>query len=225
MGLAAYPGGLDELRTDDNWLDILATSFYRLHKRRAAPEELESPPGAVQELAVEIALRELHAARAATLGMISWNSSTGQTYHLIEDQALRDTFGPMIGRIAHSHWWDVEQLPIEFGTLVGGSVDLPPSWNVNQLLLACMLRLADIAHLDARRAPGFLMALRRPQGVALQHWNFQTFLQRMYRSDDRLCFTAVHAFIPAEATSWWLCLAASTLCERWIASFVRSMRC
>ncbi|WP_428981592.1 HD domain-containing protein [Nonomuraea composti] len=69
---------------------------------------------------------------------------------------MRSTFGQLIGKIAASHWWDIERVASEFYTVeIGAPVNCPDEWTVDALKLACLLRLADAAHLDARRAPGF----------------------------------------------------------------------
>ncbi len=102
MGLAAYPGGIAQLQEMDVWPGIVAASIEQQFGRPATPEELQSPPEKAVNAAKEVALRELHARQAEALATISWTSSTGQQYHLIEDQPLRDVFGPLIGRIAHS---------------------------------------------------------------------------------------------------------------------------
>lgn len=213
MGLAAYPRGMEALQEMDVWPGMLAVCVEQVLGRPPEVGDLDDPPDAALGAAKEVALRELHAQQAEALATIHWKSATGATYHLIEDQGLREVFGPLVGRIAHSHWWDVRRLADEFRT-IGGAVDLPADWNVDSLLLACILRLADAAHLDARRAPGFLMALRQPTGVSLEHWTFQSYLQRVHRDQDRLRYTSTHRFSTEEASAWWLCLESLRMVDR-----------
>jgi hypothetical protein len=125
--------------------------------------------------------------------------------HLLDDEELRYSFGPLIGRIAHSHWWGVSRLGVEFQATVGAICWCPTEWVVDPLTIAALLRLSDFAQIDARRAPGFLRAIRKPQGVADLHWNFQQHLHKPHRDGDRLVFTSSRPFEASEAQSWWLC--------------------
>ena len=207
MGLAAWPGGLTDLTKDPSWKDILATVISQMFKRPPLPGELESPPEDALELAKQTALRERHASRAAELGLIAWTGSDGRSqYHLIEDVDLRSTYGNLIGRIAASHWYTIEQIASEFisGT-IGAPVDSPREWIVDPLKLACLLRLADAAHIDSRRAPGFLMALRTPSGISRDHWAFQNHLQKPQIKGDQLIYTSAQPFAQDESKAWWLC--------------------
>ncbi len=118
----------------------------------------------------------------------------------------RVSLGHLIGKIGFSHWWSVEKVAAEFSTPRGASLSIPPDWTIDPLRLACILRLVDAAHLDWRRAPGFLRALLKPVGVAAEHWNFQEHLNQPILEDDRLVYTANQPFDISEARSWWLCL-------------------
>ena len=97
---------------------------------------------------------------------------------------------------------DLERkLPGKLGAPGGFSND----WTIDPIKLACILRTADFAHLDDRRAPAFLRALRRPESNALNHWLFQ---ERMYQprlESDRLVYTAKRPFKKSEAAAWWVC--------------------
>ena len=67
------------------------------------------------------------------------------------------------------------------------------------LKLACLLRTADAIHLDGRRAPGFLRALRKPEGYADLHWTFQQNIHQPAREGERIVFTSGYAFTVEEA--------------------------
>jgi hypothetical protein len=207
MGIAAWPGGMQELMSDEGWRDILVGCVSNLLGRPPGPDEIDDPGPDALRLAQQIALREKHAARAADLALISWKASgTDASYHLIQDEDLRDTYGHLIGRLAASHWWSIERVSSDFpDTPLGAPVDCPDEWTVDPLKLACLLRLADIAHVDARRAPNFLRAVRRPSELADRHWVFQSHLQRPRLDDDRLVYTAARPFTVDEAAAWWLC--------------------
>lgn len=206
MGLAAWPGGLEDLTRQDGWDDILASALANLLGRPPDKAALEAPSEEAVTLAKEIALREQHALHAADLALINWHSSaSGQNYHLIENVDLRGTYGRLIGEIAASHWWNIEKVAEKFpGTTLGAPVTCPDDWTVDALKLACIMRCADAAHLDARRAPGFLRAVRKPSPYSDLHWVFQGYLQRPRVEDDRLVYTSVRAFDYQDAPAWWV---------------------
>jgi hypothetical protein len=204
LGLAAYPDGLAELKKGTGWQDALSTYLRKHLERIPTAEELASPPPEVERMAVQERLRVLHAEQAERLALISWSHKQGPEYHLIEDPDLRQAIGPLLGRIAHSHWWPVSRLGNEFGTIRGALFMCPVTWTLDPLKIAVLLRTADAAHLDARRAPGFSMALRRPEGVSEDHWRFQNHLLKPRVEDDRLVYTTAAPFPPEEVNAWWL---------------------
>jgi hypothetical protein len=205
-GLAAYPKGLDELRKEQLWLDTVSTLLRRHLGRVPTPDELDNPSKEVEEEAIGQVLRELHAKQAERLALISWKDrESDEEYHLIEDVDLRRTYGRIIGKIAHSHWWNVDRLSKEFTASLNPPPGFPREWTLNPLKIACLLRVADASHLDSRRAPGFLRALRRPSNISRQHWIFQENLQQPRLEGDRLVYTSGHIFSIEEAPSWWLC--------------------
>lgn len=200
MGLAAYVGGLDELRLHPRWGDTVAV----LSKTNAGTSPLSEDD--VRRRATAEVLRVLHAEQAERLASISWvKPGTDERYHLIEVPELRFEFGPLIGRIAHSHWWAVDELIGQFSTIEGAPTWCPNDWTIDPLKLACLLRAADVSHLDARRAPGFLHALRKPTGTAQEHWDFQERVSkpRIEAHTDRLAYTS-RAFPLNKAAAWWL---------------------
>jgi hypothetical protein len=214
LGLAAYPGGLAELKQGSGWQDALST-FLRKHLERIpTAEELASPSSEVERMAVQERLRVLHAEQAERLAMVSWRHKEGPEYHLIEDPDLRHAIGPLLGKIAHSHWWPVSRLGSEFGTIRGALSVCPRTWTLDPLKVAILLRAADAAHLDARRAPGFLIALRRPEGISEDHWRFQNHLLKPRVEEDRLVYTTATPFPPGEVDAWWLCEETLRMVDR-----------
>lgn len=212
LGLAAYPGGLAELKKGPGWQDALSTYLRKHLERIPTAEELASPPPEVERMAVQERLRSLHAEQAERLAFASWRHGGGPEYHLIEDPDLRQAIGHLLGEIAHSHWWPAFRLS-EFGTVRGALPNLPRSWTVDPLKVAVLLRTADAAHLDASRAPGFLIALRRPEGISEAHWRFQSHLSQPQVEDDRLVYTA-SPFSPSEVDAWWLCEETLRMVDR-----------
>ena len=81
----------------------------------------------------------------------------------------------------------------------------PPEWKVDPLKLACILRAADAAHLDAKRAPIFPRAISNLTPASEEHWKFQEKLNTPYLNQDSMVYTAP-AFRFNEAGAWWLCL-------------------
>lgn len=207
MGLAAYPNGLAALRAEQIWLDTATSLLTQQLGRLPSKDELSNLPPEIEYQVKEHTLRTLHAKRAEHLAQIVWRDpNDNHDYHLIDDVELRERYGRLIGRIAHSHWWPIDRLRREFGTPLGAPGVFPSAWTIDPLLLACLLRVADASHLDERRAPGFLRALRMPSGVARHHWTFQQHLVRPRLESGRLVYTSTHCFSLEEAPSWWLCL-------------------
>lgn len=215
MGLAAWPGGLAELMDGPGWTDILASCIMQIYGTDYHPDMLKCPPAVAVEMAKQTALRERHAEHAAELALVSWEPpGTTEIYHLIEDSDLRNNYGHLIGKIAASHWCSVDQLPAQFPHEIGAPIDCASEWTVDPLKLACLLRLADAAHIDARRAPPFLRALRVPSPAADLHWNFQGHIQRPQIDGDRLVYTAARPFAESEASAWWLCFDTLQMIDR-----------
>lgn len=208
MSRAAYSEGLDELRSEPAWQDTIVSLMRRKLGRFPSQEELDNPDKETEDRATGELIRLFHARQAEHLPTTRWQlGEEGEPYYLIEDTELRETYAPIIGRIAHSHWWAVERLAEEFHTL-GAPGGYPVNWEADALKVACLLRVADASHLDERRAPSFLYALRKPDGVSHDHWKFQNLLFQPRLKSDRLVYTSKRAFTLAEASAWWICFDA-----------------
>lgn len=201
MGLAVYPGGADGLEEDPNFGDLLIEAKKRLSSAAPALSEEEVTEHARTEIFAQL-LRQRHAERAQELITTKFHTSSGDPFFLLEDSELRAFYGPLIGEIAHSHWWPVsrlDELPPKQGAYC-----MPSAWEVDPVKVACILRLADAAHIDHRRAPMYLHAFRRPTGMSRDHWTFQERLAKPHVDEDRLVYTAPARFGPEEAAAWWL---------------------
>lgn len=206
LALAAYPEGIDEIEKTSLWADLVAAILKERLGRAPRPTEIEKPGPDIIEEAKPRLLRELHAQHAERLALVSWvDSSTGERLYLLDDSNLRADYGAVIGKIAHSHWWAVGELQRHLSLELGAPGSLPGEWTVNPLRIACVLRAADAAHLDERRAPRFLRSLRRPTGLAAEHWAFQAKLNQPRLQADRLVYTASSPFEAHEAPAWWIC--------------------
>jgi hypothetical protein len=208
MGLAAYPGDdLVAVLGSARWQDLVSLTFADRHGRWPTEQELAEPPDDVRAACTHTAIRETHAEHAARLVEQSWTTTAGNDLYLIQDIQLRESYGPIVGELAASHWLDAAQLPDRFRGHRGGSLPWQPSqWTIDPLKLACILRLADAIQIDSRRAPTFLRSLRAPEGVAADHWQFQEHMGRPQLNKDRVVFTALRPFLPQQARSWWLAL-------------------
>lgn len=206
MSLAAYPQGIEGLKQRDTWNDTIALQFMEKHNRQPTVEELAAPPPETVTAATAYLLRALHAEQAERLGMAVWSSSgTDSPQYLIQDTDVRQTFGRIVGLVAHSHWWPVQELEQRFPRTLGAPHWCPKEWTVDPLKLACLLRLADAGHIDARRAPYFLRAIRHISAASEDHWAFQQRIGKPHLSGDALSYTSGYAFPFEESASWWLC--------------------
>lgn len=208
MSRAAYAEGLDNLRAEPAWKDTIVSLTRRKLGRFPSQEEIDNPDKEIEDQATSQLLRLFHAHQAESLPITRWQlGQEGEPYFLIEDTELRETYAPIIGRIARSHWWTVERLAEEFHTL-GSPGGYPVNWEADALKVACLLRVADASHLDERRAPSFLYALRKPDGVSNDHWKFQNLLFQPRLKSDRLVYTSKRPFTLKEAPAWWICFDA-----------------
>ena len=202
MSVAAYPGGLAEVQTTVAWKDAIA-NFALALKESDEDIDVEDPPESVKQQVLPGVLRQLHAQHAEILAEQAWINADESTVYLIEDSEIRKFYAPIIGRIAHSHWWSVQKLEAEFSHTLG-SFPNRTRHTVDPLKLACLLRVADALHLDNRRAPRFLRAITNPSGISARHWSFQERLARPHIELDAVVFTTGQSFDREEAESWWL---------------------
>lgn len=203
MSLAAYPGGLGELRATLAWKDAVARLALASEENSTGRFDVENPPDEIVRRVLPDVLRQLHAERAEELAQQVWNSADGTPVYLVEDTDLRTFYGPTIGKIAHSHWWSVQRLEQEFPQDLGALATRTRN-RVDRLLLACLLRVSDALHLDSRRAPRFLRALTNPRGISALHWTFQERLARPHIELDAVVFTTGQPFGREDAEAWWL---------------------
>lgn len=204
LSLAAYAGGMQEVRKHQLWKDTLA-SLAREDGNTAVASGGRFPTTEHERLATAAALRQLHAERAEGLALTTWTDRGGGRHMLLEDGDLRNAYGRVIGLVAHSHWWGVDQLVARLPPTLGAPGVLPNDWTVDAVKLAVLLRCADAAHLDDRRAPAFLRAVRGPAEDSDAHWAFQGRLNQPRLEEGRLVYTAKQAFPPEDARAWWLC--------------------
>lgn len=200
----AYENGIDGVRDTITWKD----SFANLPKNIGNDEAVR--------IADFSALRILHAHQAERLTEKSWaDPETGDPLFLIENSTLRKHLGKLIGQIAASHHWSIEDVANKLPNQVNVLPGFPRDWRIDPVKIACMLRCADAAHIDSERAPDFLHALIKKRGISLAHWKAQNKLasvdiDQSDSSHSTLLFTSTHKFLEYESDAWWV--AYDTVC-------------
>ena len=219
MTLAAYPNGLSDIKQLTDWKDSVAAAFRKNGFNKQTAEDMKSPPPEIHKQALFDLLRRLHAKQAEKLLDMSWPvPGSSQRISLLQDHALQSAYGRSIGRIASSHHWSIDKLETGLRQSAGAAPDLPGEWRLNEIKVACLLRCADAAHIDKRRAPSLLYAVKRPNGVSDAHWNFQNKIMKPTRDGNDLVYTSGEDFIKEEAASWWLCFDTIKMIDREINS-------
>ncbi|AZP13958.1 HD domain-containing protein [Undibacterium parvum] len=211
----AYDGGIAAVRDTVVWKDAYAA-------------EISKGNGAIQEQIQKscdfAAMRSLHARQAEVLGVREWPGNNGMlSFFLIEDPELRSRYGSLIGQIAASHNWSIEDVKRKLPPQFNPPGTWPIGWIVDPIKIACLLRCADAAHIDERRAPDFLFSLTRQSGVSLNHWKAQNWLGRASvdtsdSSNSSLLITSMSSFHPEDAKAWWVAYDAIVLIDSEIKS-------
>ncbi|MGY9067604.1 HD domain-containing protein [Streptomyces sp. CAS3] len=204
MSRAAYQVSGQNIRSRREWPDALAEEIRKSSGRPPHPAELASPPEGPATKADAFLLRALHAEVAESLPMASWTTLNQSTAYLINDPEIRQAYGRIIGRVAASHHWNFDEVTKNLAAPVGAPAFAPIEWRVDTLIVACLLRTADAAHLDATRVPDLLAAVRQVSPDSKEHWLFQSRIQRPYLNNGRLVFTAPDGFGADEMGAWWL---------------------
>ncbi|MCM3722957.1 HD domain-containing protein [Solibacillus isronensis] len=204
MASVAYINGVDDLKKGEEWEDALEYAFRQSYGRPSTIEDNKFEDNKILKIATESRLRLLHAHQAERLCFLEWKSSEGITYKLLNDTQLLDHLGEVIGKIAASHWWPIEKVEAELKRNLGSPTPYPVSWSVDCLKIASLLRCADAAHIDNRRAPSLLKVLRRPTGLSESHWTFQNKLSRPVLENDLLVYNSIRSFKEDDIESWWI---------------------
>ncbi|MGQ1947760.1 HD domain-containing protein [Geofilum sp. OHC36d9] len=211
----AYENGQEGIRKTHQWKDAFAE--LQLYTNNYELDELKSQ-------ADFTALRELHAIQAESLLERSWKDpDNGQELYLLENQALRKHLGKLIGQIASSHHWDIEQIATKLSYQQNSLPNFPREWRIDPVKIACILRCADAAHLDNLRAPDFLYALIKRNGISFNHWQAQNRISKVDidQSDpnkETLLFTSTIDFKEDDSASWFVAYDAICLVEKEIRS-------
>jgi hypothetical protein len=207
MALVLWDEDLPLLKQSKEYKDTLFHTYQNYLGRTPEAQDYEHIPHHVQQTSISALLRQRHAFKAKLLPSHSWNNN-GQIIYLIENEDLRIKLGEIIGIIAESHWWDVERIRSEFEQQqkTAAPTTFPVEWKIDNVKLACLLRLADFIHIDDRRATDIGLAILNPKGISLAHWTFQNKLARAIRESgkERLTFQSHTNFKYNEHQAWWL---------------------
>lgn len=123
----------------------------------------------------------------------------------------------MIGEIAESHHWPAYRVAEHFQArfVAAPALLAPAPWEVDALKVALLLRTADAAHIDGKRAPWFLFSLRQPEGISESHWQYQAKMaQPKLTSHGELRLSSGSSFGVTERRAWWLAFDAARMLDR-----------
>lgn len=196
---AAFPNGLADLRQTSQW-QVAAKA------RGCDPATLDDSNRAVFQQVLFETLRVLHPIQAEKLPSAVWGTTPSDAMHLLPHDDLREAYGHAIGAIARSHWQSPHELEAIAKRTTTAPVCLSPAdWTVDWLKLAVLLRTADALHMDARRAPRFLMQIAPPSNeVSNQHWTFQSKLNALKADTTRQEILITGSpFSQEEQAAWW----------------------
>lgn len=210
---AAFPGGLKQLQETTEWQDALS-------QRGLTFDSLIEGTEPYQAVLFDT-LRVLHPKQARKLPFAHWPSGAdGASLHLFPHDDLREAYGHLIGEIAESHWWHPHELePLAHRKPTAPVCLAPANWIVDMLKVAILLRTADAAHIDAQRAPRFLMVINQPQDFSKDHWQFQARLNQP-KCDPARCelIFSGNPFPKEELSAWWLAFDAACLANKELAA-------
>jgi hypothetical protein len=209
---AAYPGGLAELKRTTYFLDRVAALSKNL-PLRFSEMGAEMRSATIEQTALFDTLRTIHATRAEhLLDEPRSHPLIGQPFLLIDISLLLDV-GEIVGLVAASHHWPIDR--------VRNELEVPrtpparfPSWRIDALKLACILRSADACAIDERRAGTMSFILENPNGASKDHWKFQALLNPGLLDGDALLFQSKRPFLPADSEAWWLAYDAIRIADR-----------
>jgi hypothetical protein len=215
MSLASYARGIEDIKATDEWRNTVTACLNEDGIKDVSETQLANPPEDTTKRALARVLRALHARHAEDLPFVRWHRpdlSSGE--FLIDNGDLRNFYGPLIGKIAKSHHAAVTELPSDLGSVVGAFSRAPTEWTVDPVKIACVLRVADAAHIDERRAPRFLYLLSKLEGQSAIHWKFQSKLAKARVEKDALVFSSGAEFALRDADAWWLCYDTAQSIDR-----------
>lgn len=214
----AYENGQTGVRKTVEWQDA-----YAVECDRGSEDDNDSDES--RRAAADFsALRSLHAHQATSFATKGWqHPETRETIFLIDDFELRRHVGTLVGKIASSHHWNVDVLSLKLGDQYNAPLGFPSEWQVDPVKIACLLRCADAAHINNSRAPDFLYALTRRQGISRLHWQAQNrmmgpSLDSGDITGETILYTSSSAYTTEVADAWWIAYDAISVVDAEIRS-------
>jgi hypothetical protein len=206
LSFAAFPNGAAELIASDIWSDIVTTQLkYSLGRlpfsHEVAAVNPSGPDSSLYRSALGEYLRLTHADTVRTL-LTTSHSFNNVQYHLLREEFLQHLAEP-IAAVASAHRKPIREYEGLFRQVLTEPTFLPESGTCDLLKVACLLRLADSAHVYGNRASDFEAALTRPTGLALEHWAAQNRMGRPTLKGSQLLYTAASRFPIVESDAWW----------------------
>lgn len=189
----AAVGSIDKLRNTVEWKDAYADD----------PSEKDE-----EEFKKEcdfVAIRVLHARYAEDIPTQIYKKDNGTTFYIIENDDYRTYLGKLIGSIAASHHWDIDDVKLELETQINPIAEVPGEWDINAQKLACILRCADAGHIDNGRAPFTIYRSLNINGVSQHHWESQIRLGQVRpdkKDSSKLLITSTIPFKKDEFAAW-----------------------
>ena len=187
-------GGVDKLRETTEWKD-----YYEDYKSYG---DL-TPEQKLYETDFRT-IRFLHAKKAENLYHQLFSREDGSTFYIIEDESLRNHLGQTICKIAASHHWNIDEVE-KLGNQIPAPAQYPVEWRINPIKLACIIRCADAGHIDAGRAPDYLLRLLSVNGVSRNHWVAQNRLSQIdidVNDDSKVVISSNIDFTEEDFAAW-----------------------
>lgn len=208
----AYTNGLASLTNTDEWKDLVGLRFKGNNPIEGSAE--------YESLLFDVA-RIHHAKQAKEITKISWKDQSNDTeIYFIDEPELRSVYSELIGQIAESHNWSSEKV---FNTFQHRKINPPgflneKDWEVDCLKIAFILRTADAAHVDSRRAPSYLFSFLNPQKTSRLHWLYQNKLGKLKLVDNKLRINSGSSFNETERSAWWLAFDTAQMIDKELKS-------
>ncbi|MCJ2137423.1 ATP-binding protein [Methylobacterium sp. J-026] len=225
LAIYAYDGGREELISRPEYADALSRQTRSENGAPYHGDPLATPEGAKQRAIFDV-LRQIHAEQAQQLVRRQFTdpSDTTVKFHLIEDIDLLRDYAEVIGKISASHNWPIQRVIDELSQPMTPGVKF--RWTVEPLKLAALLRCADAAAIDERRAPTMAHVLARPHGVSADHWAFQARLRpaQVIGENNLLVFQSKAPFDRVDMDAWWLAFESLNVCHDEIVSCNKCLR-
>ncbi len=151
------------------------------------------------------AIRALHAKYAEDILNKKFERNNTTTFYIIDNDEYRNQFGDMIGKIAASHHWSIDEVKSKLAIQINPAGGFPNNWEINEQKLACILRCADAGHIDNGCAPFGIYNSLIVNGVSREHWKSQTHLGQVKenrKNPEQLLITSTRLFTKDNFAAW-----------------------